>query len=409
MADFDFLDTLGEDDLYPSSALPRTLAALARQTPALTTPTSGVDKQPQRTRSSYAVTTGGVPPGSAEATLAQINEKIGKRPEAGPLIDYARQRREQSNRDLMLALTLGAKGGEAFQPAAGHVLTQALKSGGDYEIPGGWGTVTDKGVVWNPEKQEQADLQRLTTIYAAQVRAENARAIADFKAGQGPRPRGLQHIGATPAGETVSFNQDDGQNYVVRGGKVQPYTGPVLSQATLDKQAEGAQKALAGVGRMEYLMQRVKQNPRAFGGLTSLAQYTGNWAGSRITAAQLSPQEQQVRGEVLREAAQVVNELYGAALSLGEQSRATGFVPDAGDTPDIVMNKLHAAVNWARMKSQEHGQGILNAAQARNQYGAPPPAAQAPAGRGTADSPITVRPKRRSTDQAPQGAVEVPY
>ena len=172
----DLFDENGELlDLADPLAKQSALAATVRRTPALATPSTGIDapRQAITTRTSYS--TGGTPSGTAAQLLAQINERIGKRPDAEPLMEYARQRREQANQNMVLGLTLGAKGGSAFAPAAQHVLTQALKESGDYEIPGGWGTVTQKGVVWNPEKQEQADPQKLVTLYGIQERAESQR------------------------------------------------------------------------------------------------------------------------------------------------------------------------------------------------------------------------------------------
>jgi hypothetical protein len=153
----------------------RALAANVRQQPALAMPSSGVESQrPTSTRSSYSMSGSGTP-GAASETLAKMMERIGKPPETGPLLAYAQQRRDQANQNMMLGLTLSAMGGEAFKPVGAHILTQALKESGDYEVPGGWGTVTPKGVVWNPEKQNEAALSRLQAIYSAQERADTLR------------------------------------------------------------------------------------------------------------------------------------------------------------------------------------------------------------------------------------------
>jgi hypothetical protein len=403
MAEF---DPLFDEDPDLPFVRQHALASLVRQQPALAAPSSGVDSP--RTTAAYAKTGGVVPPGTSADTYARIQARLGVRPETQPLIDYAKQRQDRSKMDMLMGLALSAKGGESLAPTGGHILQQALKESKDYEIPGGWGTVTDQGVVWNPEKLQESEIAKLTSIYGMQLKAEQAKEIADLRAGS-KSPHPLQHLATTPGGETVSYDPNTGQNVIMRDGKAMPYTGPVMSQASLDKQAEVAQKAISSVNRMEYLVGRVKSNPRAFGGLSSLAPYTGSWAGTRLVAKQLSPQEQQVRGEVLREAASLVNELYGAALSAGEATRAGGFVPDAGDPPDVVMNKLHAGINWAKMKSQEHGSGVLSAAQARQSYGQQPAAPQQTPGRGTADSPIRVTP--RGAGAAPQrdNAIEVPY
>src|SRR5262245_15176277 len=100
------------------------LSTNVRANPALATPSSGVET-PQSRRSSYSVSTGGGTPGQAAATLAQINERIGRRPDAGPLIQYAAQRRAAANQGMLNALALSLKGGETLKPYAEHVLTNA--------------------------------------------------------------------------------------------------------------------------------------------------------------------------------------------------------------------------------------------------------------------------------------------
>src|SRR5262245_44241301 len=76
---------------------------------------------------------------------------------------------------MLMGMALAMKGGESFKGVGGHVLTQALGDKGEYEIPGGWGTATPSGVVWNPEKQREAQLGHLQAIYSAQERAETLR------------------------------------------------------------------------------------------------------------------------------------------------------------------------------------------------------------------------------------------
>jgi hypothetical protein len=158
------------------------LAQKVRANPALATPSSGVQTPPpqQSVRASYSRTTPpkGIPAQSLEEKLL---DQIGKVPDAGPLMAYAQQRHDQANQNMLLGLALQAKGGEAFKPAGGQVLTQALKESGDYDIPGGWGTVTPQGVVWNPEKQQEAALSHLQAMYAAKERAETSRDRASMQ------------------------------------------------------------------------------------------------------------------------------------------------------------------------------------------------------------------------------------
>ena len=135
-------------------------AALRGEGP-ITMPTAGPPAEPRT---------------SAQDTLAQIVARMNQRPDPSAYERIARTRGEDSDRNLVLALTLGAKGGKSLQPFSSHFMQQAMKDRGDVEIPGGWGTVSRSGdVAWNPAKQQEADLARLTTLYGIQERGENTR------------------------------------------------------------------------------------------------------------------------------------------------------------------------------------------------------------------------------------------
>lgn len=107
--------------------------------------------------------------------MKQMSEEMNRRPDSAPYIADAKKREEQSNRRLMLSLTLGQMGGEAMQPFAKALQEQSLKDGQPYEIPGGWGRVTSEGVIWNPEKQREAKLAHLQNLYGVQEKTETAR------------------------------------------------------------------------------------------------------------------------------------------------------------------------------------------------------------------------------------------
>lgn len=107
--------------------------------------------------------------------MQQMSEEMSRRPDSAPYIADAKKREEQSNRRLMLSLTLGQMGGEAMQPFAKALQEQSLKDGQPYEIPGGWGRVTSDGVIWNPEKQREAKLAHLQNLYGVQEKADTAR------------------------------------------------------------------------------------------------------------------------------------------------------------------------------------------------------------------------------------------
>lgn len=266
--------------------------------------------------------------------------------------------RETSNKRLMLGMTLQAMGGESLSPLGGVVFKQAL---GDPEA---------MAQRRQQRLESQAKLQELMAhdVETAEER-KRANEAADLskqmlfalKAGTPEKGSRLQHLGATPNGEIVSYNPDGG-GLTVNG---KPYTGPVMSQATLDKQATAIQTAMASGARSKSLLAQVQANPRAFGGIAALSGLTGQFAGQRILEKNLTPQERQVRGAVLREAAGIINDLYGAALTANEEKRASGFVSNPSDPPEIIMDKLMAAISWADSKANQYGAQMRGTAERR--------------------------------------------
>lgn len=113
-------------------------------------------------------------PETSDDIIRRIDERMARPPDAAALIEHAKTREAGSNRKLALALALGSTGGESMQGFAGGLRDQALKESTPYEIPGGWGTATSEGVVWNPAKQQEADLNHMTKILASKDKRETA-------------------------------------------------------------------------------------------------------------------------------------------------------------------------------------------------------------------------------------------
>jgi hypothetical protein len=82
-------------------------------------------------------------------------------------------------------------------------------------------------------------------------------------------------------------------------------------------------------------------------------------------SAVLSPKQLEKRANILKLAAMEVNKLYGAALSAGESTRASGFIPDAEDTVETILPKLNAAREWAATSQRLYTPGQIKAAKGR--------------------------------------------
>jgi hypothetical protein len=111
----------------------------------------------------------------------------------------------------------------------------------------------------------------------------------------------------------------------------------------------------------------VESNPDAFGlRSAAVAAMPGAVQGYAAKAVGLTPEQLEARSTVLRQAAQEINELYGAALSMGEQARANTFLPNPSDPPEMLISKLKAARDWAQTQVGRYSSGVQGAAKARS-------------------------------------------
>lgn len=180
-------------------------------------------------------------------------------------------------------------------------------------------------------------------------------------------PQGQQVVTNTKSGVSYLLNlQPDGTpNYV-------PYQGPMIPKATFDKEVTAAGDLSAVAARADTLVKAVENNPDAFGlRSAAVSAVPGAMQGYAAKAVGLTPAQLEARSTVLRQAAQEINELYGAALSMGEQNRANTFLPNPSDPPEMLISKLRAARDWARTQMGRYSPAVTNAATQRSGGGAP--------------------------------------
>lgn len=180
-------------------------------------------------------------------------------------------------------------------------------------------------------------------------------------------PQGQQVVTNTKSGVSYLLNlQPDGTpNYV-------PYQGPMIPKATFDKEVTAAGDLSAIAARADQLVKRVEENPNAFGlRSAAVAAVPGAMQGYAAKAVGLTPAQLEARSTVLRQAAQEINELYGAALSMGEQNRANTFLPNPSDPPEMLISKLKAARDWAKTQTTRYSPAVTNAVTQRSGGGAP--------------------------------------
>jgi len=184
--------------------------------------------------------------------------------------------------------------------------------------------------------------------------------------------------GFTPQGQQVVTNTKSGVSYVLSlqpdgTPNYTPYQGAMIPKGTFDKEVGAAGDLSAVAARADTLVKMVESNPDAFGlRSAAVSALPGAVQGYAAKAVGLTPQQLEARSTVLRQAAQEINDLYGAALSMGEQARANTFLPNPSDPPEMLMSKLKAARDWAKTQMNRYSPAVTNAATQRSGSASPP-------------------------------------
>lgn len=192
----------------------------------------------------------------------------------------------------------------------------------------------------------------------------------------GSQPGSFSPAGFTPQGQQVVTNTKSGVNYLLNlqpdgTPNYTPYQGPMIPRATFDKEVTAAGDLSGVAARADKLVQAVEANPDAFGLRSAVVSAVpGAMQGYVAKAVGLTPAQLEARSTVLRQAAQEINELYGAALSMGEQNRANTFLPNPSDPPEMLISKLKAARDWAKTQMGRYSPAVTTAVTQRSGGGA---------------------------------------
>jgi hypothetical protein len=209
-----------------------------------------------------------------------------------------------------------------------------------------------QNAMMNELRRQTVEMQREAAAARADIARQNLELRRDMQGGAGK----LQAHGVTPEGAIVSYSPTLGRTFIAgQNGDMVEYRGPMVSQGTADKQVLAAQHLQGSEQTFIDLEARMKAYPNAFGGASSLAALTPTLIQSRILNAKLSPEEQQVRADVLRQAAQAAHDLLGAAQTPSELATVANFIPNAQDPPDRVLQKLVSAREWQQRQLKTLG------------------------------------------------------
>lgn len=306
------------------------------------------------------------------------------------------QRRAQNEREYQLGVLGQLSGNEQLGGVGATVLKRALAQ----RDP----RVTERGVTdplsgkftYSPEYLNQRNEQQLAQLDAKSAAARSAydaerRGFADKEELQRQRfedMKELRRIGAaqgqvgafqpagfTPDGKQVVTNSKSGVNYTLTLNpdgtpNYTPYGGVFTPKASFEKDVAAAGEVDTSLGGAKRLLGVVEKNPSAFGLRGRLVNATPPW-GKDVAASmlRLTPEEREAQSALMRDAAMQIKELYGAALSMGEQVRADTFLARSDDDFGTLLAKLRGAVAWGEAAERKYGPAVWQAVRQRRGEG----------------------------------------
>jgi hypothetical protein len=286
---------------------------------------------------------------------------------------------------LPWALKMGQTGGkfgqdiaqDVVKPAIANMLPKAGAAKSPYKVAGGsvFNTDTGKWEEGSPEvraKMEETRVNNMANLQqkadAAKQRSEDARlsieqrreAAAEGAAlrrelAAGRKEAGndakVTYQGVDSDGEAISYNKSTRK--LERPDGSPPMSAPTTN-ATAAKAIASVRDVDLQISQADELEKVVKANPGAFGGLKSVgatgAAKFGDTARSAYETKAYTPAELEARATVGKQSAVLLHQLYGSALTFGEQARAVKFMPAAEDTPEQTLTKIAAAKAYLKEK-----------------------------------------------------------
>ena len=355
---------------------------------------------------------GGMLPNSIDAYRAkaadlyqQGSDLYGQDPDFSQFQKFAKQRAQQGDTAMLNALA-AQFAGESFAPVQEQMLKKAAAARDPMKM--GSGIITAEGeYLKDPEatqnKKAEFLLQQAKAYETMAATAETAReriaaqraqeAIMnqmrlmglniqqqgldlrrDLASNKG-EPGNFTHEGYTPNNERIVTNSKTGQSFILglnANGtpSYTPYGGPATPKAAYEKNVAAAQTFQSKADSSDALVKQIEANPDAFGLTAAAVSKLPASVQGRVGAKVLDENTLKLRADVLRQAAMEISDIYGAAQSVGEAARAATFIPAAEDPPQIVMEKLKAARDYARSNARSLGGAVNQAARDRSGVGA---------------------------------------
>jgi hypothetical protein len=205
------------------------------------------------------------------------------------------------------------------------------------------------------------------------------------------RPQATSYLHRT-TGNPIRYNPATG-SYM--DGENAVSASDLVASSDFNKDAEAARGIVGDLAQIKELNSLLDANSDAFEkGKVNEAQIKKMvpLVGDQWAASGFTPEQNTVRAQVAQKSAAIINKLYGAALSAGENERAASFAPSPNDTLEQLMPKLKAAEAWANSQKSSLLPGAVSVAERQLEK-------PAQAGNKTEQAPETKRPAN-----VPEGA-----
>ncbi|MEK9894822.1 MAG: hypothetical protein VW518_00165 [Burkholderiaceae bacterium] len=316
-------------------------------------------------------------------------EMYNRKPDLEAIRSYAMQQGQQADHSMLNALA-AQYAGERFDPFQAQMLKRSAKGREPVKV-GDMGMMTTSGQFIADPTYDQGKRAEflLQQAKAYETLAQNAQNTQDRLAAQAMQNSLMNQYrqdslevrrnndrpsysvsGVTPDGQQVVTNSRNGLSTIATPGPNgtvthTPYTGSIVPKANYDKNVQAVQDALVNVERADALIKKVEDNPDAFGYLAGAISALPSAVQGRAGELMLDDETLGIRADILRQAAMEISDLYGAALSLGEQARADQFIVNKYDSPTVIIEKLRAARDYVAKSAQKFGPGALGTARQR--------------------------------------------
>lgn len=337
-----------------------------------------------------------MPPGAAPAAsqnFSQFFDEINKRypqfayqptPEEIAQLTAARGRPEAS---LPLALGAMLSRDEGLSRVGTGLYNAVEASRQPFEYAEGM--VDPRTGQYTPDrfKAAQREQERLKTVLTEAAAAQRSQVNADAYAKRAtlnaqqklaPKVSAWMHTGT---GLPVVTSIDGTPMIKRQGQEYEPVPFESLHNSTDGRKLlADARGDYSSAQRAESLLEMVNANPEAFGLTEKVVSWSPafirSWVRSeRVKAGSpgdeagffslipLTPEQSELQANLSKEAALLVNKLYGAVVSRGEEKRAEDFIPKASDSFFDLMPKIAGLLDLARADMGRYPSWVLELAE----------------------------------------------